>query len=233
MTPFPVFLAETPPSWITSVIWPVVVVVFLVLFREPITALLQRLRHMTVKASKSGVVVSVEAFRAQQVAAGAFIARAMETKSKSFGYEQPSHMRIVQTVEQAVTCREAGRFSESKVLWVDDYPDNNLQEREAFEAIGLQFTLASSTEEALTILQARSFAGIISDMGRPPDPRAGYTLLDILRARGDKTPFVIYAGSSAPEHKRETTKHGGQGCTNRPDELFTLVTKAIIKGPTA
>lgn len=35
------------------------------------------------------------------------------------------------------------------VLWVDDRPDNNIHERRAFEAVGLSFTLARSTSEAL------------------------------------------------------------------------------------
>jgi hypothetical protein len=34
-------------------------------------------------------------------------------------------------------------------------------------------------------------------MGRPHDNRAGYPLLDSMRASGNKTPFIIYAGSSA------------------------------------
>src|SRR5207248_1903235 len=104
---------------------------------------------------------------------------------------------------EAAPRKQAERFSRSEVLWVDDRPNNNIHERKAFEAIGLRFTIARSTEEALNILRDHSFAAIISDMGRPPDARAGYTLLDQLRGQGDKTPFVIYAGSRSPEHKAE------------------------------
>ena len=67
-------------------------------------------------------------------------------------------------------------------------------------------------------------------MGRPPDSRAGYTLLDALKQRGDYPPFVIYSGSHAPEHKRETKERGGWGTTNRPQELFGLVLSAIGRG---
>lgn len=234
MTSFPLFLVEMP--WITTVVWAVVVVFFLVLFRAPITKFLARLSQVKLKADKTGVELS---FQAQQAEAGEFLALATETKAKSSGIEQPPDAKETaqKTVREAAPRTEAERFSRAEVLWVDDHPDNNIHERKAFEAIGLRFTLARSTEEALTILGGRDrpFAAIISDMGRPPDPRAGYTLLDTLRSpgRGDKTPFIIYAGSSAPEHKRETTEHGGQGCTNYPEELFRLVTKAIIEGPTA
>jgi hypothetical protein len=44
-------------------------------------------------------------------------------------------------------------------------------ERQAMEAMGLQFTLALSTSEALQTLSARRFAAIISDMGPKGGPR--------------------------------------------------------------
>jgi CheY-like chemotaxis protein len=81
------------------------------------------------------------------------------------------------------------------VSWVDDKPDNNVFER---SSLGLSFVLAKSTEEALEKAARHRFDVIISDMGRPPDQRAGYALLEKLRACGDRTPFIIYAGSNAP-----------------------------------
>lgn len=114
------------------------------------------------------------------------------------------------------------------ILWVDDRPENNAYERQAFEAIGLKFTLVLSTEEAFQQLSQRKYAAIISDMGRREGPREGYVLLDRLRQQGDRTPLFFYASSNAPEHKRETAEHGGQGCTNNPQELFTMVTRSVI-----
>ena len=67
-------------------------------------------------------------------------------------------------------------------------------------------------------------------MGRPPDPRAGYTLLDQLRAAGNQVPFVIYAGSNSPEHKAEARRHGAVGCTNKASELFEYVLAALNRG---
>ena len=228
MTYFPVHLAEATVPW-NTIIWASVVVFFLVLFRAPIGKFLERLSQFKLKADKSGVEVSFDANKAQ-----AELARAMESKSDAVSIAQPPDTKeIARTVQRAAPRREAERFARSEVLWVDDRPNNNVHERKAFEAIGLRFTLARSTEEALNILKGRSFAAIISDMGRPPDPRAGYTLLDTLRGQGDATPFIIYAGSRSPEHRKETERHGGQGCTNHPQELFALVTKAIIERPDA
>lgn len=114
------------------------------------------------------------------------------------------------------------------ILWVDDRPNNNIYERQAFEAVGLRFTLALSTNEALEALSRTGFAAIISDMGRKEGPREGYVLLDRIRKDGNQTPLFFYASSNAPEHKRETREHGGQGCTNNAQELFEMVTQAVI-----
>jgi len=117
----------------------------------------------------------------------------------------------------------------NRILWVDDRPENNVYERKAFEALGLSFSLALSTNEALEILKRSKFACIISDMGRREGPKEGYILLEAIRKQGERIPFIIYAGSNAPEHKQEASERGAQGSTNNPQELFEIVTKAVIK----
>jgi DNA-binding NtrC family response regulator len=110
---------------------------------------------------------------------------------------------------------------------VDDRPDNNTYERQALARYGIEFMLAISTEEALEKLSIKKFDVIISDMGRPPDLRAGYTLLRAIREKGDNTPYFIYAGSRAPEHRAEAKRRGAQGTTNMPAELIEMVLDSI------
>jgi CheY-like chemotaxis protein len=139
--------------------------------------------------------------------------------------------RIVESVQRSPILyenRTAVRFNRN-VLWVDDNPDNNTRERQAFKEAGVMFTLAQSTQEALEYLASRKFAAIISDIGRREGPREGYVLLDSLRQRGDQTPLFFYAGSNDPAHKRETAAHGGQGCTNNARELFDMVMDVITE----
>jgi CheY-like chemotaxis protein len=135
---------------------------------------------------------------------------------------------MVQHAAPAVRTVEAGW--RNHILWVDDNPDNNKYERKAFEDVGLKITLALSTNEALNLLSRERFAAIMSDMGRREGPREGYVLLDALRARDDQTPLFFYASSSRPEHIRETYEHHGQGCTDKPQELFQMITKTVISG---
>jgi CheY-like chemotaxis protein len=113
------------------------------------------------------------------------------------------------------------------VLWVDDRPDNNNYERQALEALGVKFVISTSTDDALSKLMTRHFDAIISDMGRPPDARAGYTLLDKLRSSGNQIPFIIYASSRSPEHQAEARRRGAVGCTNNATELFEMVVSAL------
>jgi len=71
---------------------------------------------------------------------------------------------------------------------------------------------------------------IISDMGRPPDRQAGYTLLALVRneLRSD-IPYIIYAGSNAPEHDAEARRRGATASTGNPTELLRLVTSALAE----
>ena len=137
--------------------------------------------------------------------------------------------KIIEAVRQSIPVNLQERNDwRNHILWVDDRPNNNIYERRAFESVGIRFTLALSTNEALELLKHNKYAAIISDMGRREGSREGYVLLDSIRRQGDQTPFFIYAGSNLPEHKHETIEHGGQGTTNNAQELFQMVMKAIV-----
>jgi CheY-like chemotaxis protein len=132
-----------------------------------------------------------------------------------------------ESIVRATGPKRKGTEKTKTVLWVDDRPDNNIFERQALESFGFQFVLSLSTDDALDKLKQKSFDAIISNMGRPSDDRAGYALLEALRSEGNQIPFIIYAGSKAPEHIAEAKRRGAQGTTNRPDELFDMVLAAV------
>ena len=138
--------------------------------------------------------------------------------------------RIADTVRATISAgAERNAKWNNRVLWVDDQPHNNRYERLAFESIGLRLTLAQSTNEGLEKLRQNQYAAIISDMERREGLREGYALLDRLREQGDRTPLFFYTSSNAPEHKRETRDHGGQGLANSPQALFEMVTSGLSR----
>jgi CheY-like chemotaxis protein len=155
------------------------------------------------------------------------------TLAASKGDGHPSAINLNRIVDVVRSAGSAFGSEEdgwrNRILWVDDRPENNSYERRAFEAVGVRFKLSLSTNEALEEISRSRFAAIISDMGRAEGPREGYVLLDHMRSVGDRTPLFFYASSNAPEHKRETELHGGQGCTNDAEELFDMVMRAIVE----
>lgn len=139
---------------------------------------------------------------------------------------KPDTVHLLATAQRAsAATRSAPRIP--KILWVDDRPDNNIHERSALENAGFAVHTALSTAEAEQRLAKERFDVIISDMGRPEGPQAGYDLLERLRARGNAAPYIIYASSGAPEHRAEAKRRGAVDCTNNPAELLELVTNSI------
>jgi CheY-like chemotaxis protein len=205
-----------------AVLWPALVVFLAVKFGPGFMKKFAESDRVTLKAA--GVEAS---FQQQQVEAAAALGAANARLEGTGTVAHPG--RIASAIEEAVPdARAQRRLQNSSVLWVDDRPDNNRYERQALEALGIRVELAVSTEEALEKIGSdRPFNLIISDMGRPPDFRAGYTLLDKLRGAGNPIPYIIYAGSRLPEHVREARERGALGCTNSPQELILMVASAL------
>lgn len=142
---------------------------------------------------------------------------------------QPAGIVSLPTMAEAAVDASAPR-PPPRILWVDDKPDNNLREREAMAAFSVQFDLALSTDEALQRLRASKFDLIISDMGRPGDARAGYTLLQALRERGDATRYVLYTSSCSDAQMQEARTRGALGCSTQISQLMQLAISALEAG---
>lgn len=119
-------------------------------------------------------------------------------------------------------------------LWADDQPDNNTNVRQTIERLlGVKFDIARTTDEAVTTLSANRdrYAFVISDMGRPSDRRAGFTLLQRLRDEGIDVPYIIYAASATSDQDRDAKSRGAVGMTNSPSRLLELVSQ-VVRGLT-
>ncbi|AYN26243.1 response regulator [Buttiauxella sp. 3AFRM03] len=164
--------------------------------------------------------------KAQMMTIASLAAATAKNPGDNAALEDSQFKKIINAVSTSSMLATTAK-SKHRILWVDDRPDNNIYERKAFEAQGIEFTLALSTQEALGLIAENNFDAIISDMGRKEGPREGYVLLDKLRAANNRTPFIIYAASNLPEHKEEAYIRGANGSTNRVAELFELVMAAL------
>jgi CheY-like chemotaxis protein len=218
-------LFDAITKFLNVLIWPGVLLFILIRFGQDLREFFSSLGELSLKGA--GFEASLKRKQAEVVAALSAAAASKSDEDKTRESVAKEAIIAADVVAEVVTPRVIRRARRSTVLWVDDNPSNNNYERQALEALGVSFMLAKSTDEALKKISQQRFDAIISDMGRPPDSRAGYTLIDKLSSSGDQTPFIIYAGSRDPEHIAESRSHGAVGCTNNANELFEMVLSVL------
>lgn len=138
-------------------------------------------------------------------------------KSKQWKVEvPPDHRdRVLQRAKLHVNL-----LCQARILWVDDHPENNENERRMFRQLGVEVDVAQTTEEALQRAAGGSHELIVSDMEREGDPTAGIDLVERLRQQNLQTPVVFYVG--VLDSSKGVPPYAF-GITNRPDELLHLV----------
>lgn len=125
-----------------------------------------------------------------------------------------------------------------RVLWVDDHPGNNLNERALLAHLQIEVVCVTSTAEAMRRLAADDQVGepfnlVLSDWARPAEGRdAGLQLLKAMRLAGHPQPVVIYHGDFDPAsraHKAQLAAAAGVlGEAVMPNELMALVQQALM-----
>jgi CheY-like chemotaxis protein len=206
----------TVSEFIDAIAWPAVTIVVVLLFLAQLRKLLERPDvNVTVPGG-----LSITA-KSQQAATGALV-------TASALRDQDPEPDVVQNKVEKAAGAVASTHRTPRLLWVDDEPSNNRYEKVALEALGISVDQSTTTEDALDRNSRDGpYDVVVSDMGRPGDARAGYTLLDKMRANGDRTPYVVYSGSTDPKHYDEAVSHGAVGSTALPADLLDMVVQAI------
>lgn len=111
-------------------------------------------------------------------------------------------------------------FKGAQILWVDDHPENNLNERRMLRQLNTEIDMVTNSEEALRILDNAKYDVVLSDMARGQDPLAGLDFLQKLREFDRSTPVIFYIGVIDLD---KGVPGRAFGITNRPDELLHLI----------
>lgn len=114
-------------------------------------------------------------------------------------------------------------FRDAQILWVDDHPENNLNERRMFRQLRVEVDIAKTTEEALGMLKGGNYDLVLSDISRDQDATAGLKFLSQLKQE-QPTPVIFYVGVADTE---KGVPAQAFGITNRPDELLHLTLDAL------
>lgn len=221
MDGFPGFL-EALAHLISACAWPGVVLFLALRFSPSIANVLSRIGDFSFKGL--GVEASAKLDRVRDDLKDATISRLTDRVRR--GSSLASEPFPLKESIRSISPRDVISLSGCKILWVDDHSENNLSEIKAFTTAGAIVQTAPNTSSALSKLGAGRFDVIISDMSRPPDEVAGYTLLDALGA--NHPPFVIYASSINSDQIQQAKERGAYGSTSDPVELFRMVSDAAI-----
>jgi CheY-like chemotaxis protein len=187
---------------VAAVIWPLIIVGLIWHFRQEIrTQLFPRL-------------TGVKAFGFE----ASFAEQALVKASKG----KPQVTEASRSTAFARLQREAHLLAGARILWVDDNPRNNFNERQLFERIGARVDPALNTDDALELARMHPYDLIISDWERDEGVNAGPDLVAALRGEGVSTPVVFYVLLVEGRSQGEAV-----GLTNRPDELVHIVVDAL------
>lgn len=154
----------------------------------------------------------------------------------SFELSQRARGRVQDQLQAAVAKTGKGRGEDAararltttqaikagRVLWVDDHPDNNVEESLMLAGLGLAITQTTSTETALRYLVQGSYEMLITDLGRGDDPEAGLDLLERLPGNNGEMVSLVYTMDAGGRGARAMDL-GAMAVTETPGDLLEAV----------
>lgn len=113
----------------------------------------------------------------------------------------------------------------SRVLWVDDHPENNEHEIRALKALEVEIDTVTSNDEAEQAVSRDGYDLIISDIGRdePEEATAGLQLPARLAAVLGYSPRVVYYTG----HAEWPETPDGYPVADTPSHLLQLIRLAL------
>ncbi|MGW4640190.1 hypothetical protein ACWEN6_16760 [Sphaerisporangium sp. NPDC004334] len=200
---------EGEPTWlqtlrvVPSLLWPLLVLLVLLLFRLQI-----REKLGTIRSIRIGDIETLFSEKLHEVEQSGAPASAADRRG---------------AVGRATSAKSMcmGR----RILWVDDRPGGNQSlARVLAELLSVRIDYALSTSEALDHLRRDAeYEIVITDMARPGDPEAGLALIRSMREEGLTRHTIIYSSLSNLD---VGVPAGAFGLTNRPDQLLQYVIDA-------
>lgn len=108
----------------------------------------------------------------------------------------------------------------TRVLWVDDVPENNEAEVKLLKALDVEVQQVTTSADADNFLKIRHYLLVITDFAREGAPTTGIAFAKQVAARSAAPPVIGYVGTDQTQLPRPPHFFG---VTNRPDHLMQLV----------
>jgi len=230
---------------IATLLWPLIVIVLLFRFRPAIAAIIEsaKSRKFTLKIGGQELTME-EANQVQQNLIADLQSQISEIQkqlSVARATDFPNQVSLLAALpphpqsspENTLTTDEhPGRIS--AILWVDDTPKNNSYFIQQLIDSNVRVDLAESTRAGLELFDANKYDFVISDMGRRQglnyQPTAGMDLLEQIRAKDSKIPFVIFSTPKAQiKYGQEALNLGATAVLSSSTDLFGMLDLGALK----
>jgi hypothetical protein len=140
---------------------------------------------------------------------------------------------VVQAEETAAAVFAAQRRLAShpgarrRILWVDNSPDHDVLERQAFERVGIRVDSSPDVASALGRLPYEEYGAVVV---AEPDGReqTSYAPVGGLRSGEDTVPLFVYLGSDHEDQRLDAVNRGAHDATSRPNGLFDMVMRSLV-----
>jgi CheY-like chemotaxis protein len=228
-------------SLIVGIAWPVTALIIMYYIAQhgsnfvgEIQQLMKGNKELHVSADvKSGVQFVIIA---QEVQKGITQQVTAQAGGVPQGVEAAGIQQVAAQAVSQLSPSASGHSIVTKVLWVDDHPQNNLGLAYAFQALGIIVVSVDSNEGIDdAFATAGGFDVVITDMYRdkvgdkPAQPKGGLESIKIITERHGSVPVIIYAGSYSAEHASDSLEAPVISITNDPRTVFTRVTEIAAK----
>ena len=237
---------------IATILWPIIVIVILFIFRKSVQALIDSARGRKFAVKIGEMELSMDEFSKQQ---GDMI-KDLQTRVNKLQRQ----MEIIDKVptkatvseeelgfkDRRVDVRRAEDIydAESKpnaksvtididddisdILWVDDHPKNNAFLIASLNKEGISVSTAKHTKEAIKRFERGAFDCVISDSTRLEgneiqNHQAGFELAGALREIDECVPIYIYTDEVNEKMKEKAHDVGATAITSSPSELWKLL----------
>ena len=215
-------MPETITS-IASLLWPLLVLVVLMLFRRPLLQVVRSAGQREWTLEVGGQKLSMKQLSDQQNSMIADLQAQIGVLHQEIATLSAANSAAADE-ELAEPDTDTATPVPNSILWVDDVPENNALLVDQLQHNGVRVELARSTREGLAKLGQRRYGAILSDMGRFEDgaqiPDAGMRLLHAVRQTDPTLPFLIYCGPNASRTYHDAALAAGANViTASPAEL--------------
>ena len=235
---------------IATIMWPLIVIIIIVLFRESVKELIDSARKRKFSVKIGDMEIEMDELSKQQ---GVMIKdlQARVNKIQRKMEIEEGKVKAISAQPESVLFRDAkmpAEILEAKaqieldedipeldddihsILWVDDEPENNAFLIDALRKYyNLAVFKAQDTKEAMERFSGGKFDCIISDTcrhegGTHENCKAGFELARQIRQTDSKVPVYIYTDKKVDKIlKSQAKKVGATAITSSPSELLKLL----------